>query len=46
MWIRETLLLDPLSVERRITPKTKAIAAVDYAGQRAITSGCGAGPAS
>lgn len=29
----ETLLLDPESVESRITPRTKAIIAVDYAGQ-------------
>ncbi|MDO8468830.1 MAG: UDP-4-amino-4,6-dideoxy-N-acetyl-beta-L-altrosamine transaminase [Candidatus Peribacter sp.] len=29
----ETLLLDPRTVEARITPKTKAIIAVDYAGQ-------------
>lgn len=29
----ETLLIDPLSVSDRITPKTKAIIAVDYAGQ-------------
>lgn len=28
-----TLLLDPAEVERKITPRTKAIAAVDYAGQ-------------
>jgi perosamine synthetase len=28
-----TLLLDPADAERRITPRTKAIAAVDYAGQ-------------
>lgn len=29
----ETLLLDPLQVEAKITPRTKAIVAVDYAGQ-------------
>jgi len=29
----ETLLLDPEAVESRITPRTKAIMAVDYAGQ-------------
>jgi perosamine synthetase len=29
----ETLLIDPLSVEARRTPKTRAIIAVDYAGQ-------------
>jgi perosamine synthetase len=29
----ETLLLDPAQVEARITPNTKAIIAVDYAGQ-------------
>lgn len=29
----ETLLLDPAKVEEKITPKTKAIIAVDYAGQ-------------
>lgn len=29
----QTLLLDPASVEARITPRTKAIIAVDYAGQ-------------
>ncbi len=29
----DTLLLDPSDVERRITPRTKAILAVDYAGQ-------------
>lgn len=28
-----TLLIDPADVERKITPKTKAIIAVDYAGQ-------------
>lgn len=28
-----TLLLDPADVERRITPRTRAIVAVDYAGQ-------------
>lgn len=28
----DTLLLDPADVERKITPKTKAIIAVDYAG--------------
>ncbi|MGV8081455.1 MAG: UDP-4-amino-4,6-dideoxy-N-acetyl-beta-L-altrosamine transaminase [Syntrophales bacterium] len=30
---RETLLIDPGSVEERITPRTKAIVPVDYAGQ-------------
>ena len=29
----ESLLIDPADVERKITPKTKAIIAVDYAGQ-------------
>jgi perosamine synthetase len=29
----KTLLLDPADVERRITPRTRAIVAVDYAGQ-------------
>ena len=29
----DTLLIDPADVERRITPRTKAIIAVDYAGQ-------------
>ncbi len=29
----DTLLIDPAEVERKITPKTKAIIAVDYAGQ-------------
>jgi len=29
----ETLLLDPAAAERAITPRTKAIVAVDYAGQ-------------
>ncbi len=29
----ETLLIDPLSVAQSISPKTKAIIAVDYAGQ-------------
>jgi perosamine synthetase len=29
----DTLLIDPRSVETRITPRTRAIAAVDYAGQ-------------
>ncbi|MBS0264663.1 MAG: UDP-4-amino-4,6-dideoxy-N-acetyl-beta-L-altrosamine transaminase [Planctomycetes bacterium] len=29
----ETLLIDPASVESRITPQTRAIIAVDYAGQ-------------
>jgi UDP-4-amino-4,6-dideoxy-N-acetyl-beta-L-altrosamine transaminase len=29
----ETLLIDPLDVERKITDRTKAIIAVDYAGQ-------------
>jgi dTDP-4-amino-4,6-dideoxygalactose transaminase len=31
----DTLLLDPASVARKITPKTRAIVAVDYAGQPA-----------
>ena len=31
----ETLLIDPASVAARITPRTKAIVAVDYAGQPA-----------
>ncbi|HWA68242.1 MAG TPA: DegT/DnrJ/EryC1/StrS family aminotransferase [Rhizomicrobium sp.] len=31
----DTLLLDPVSVAMKITPKTKAIVAVDYAGQPA-----------
>ncbi len=31
----DTLLIDPASVEKLITPKTKAIVAVDYAGQPA-----------
>ncbi|NPU86150.1 MAG: UDP-4-amino-4,6-dideoxy-N-acetyl-beta-L-altrosamine transaminase [Syntrophaceae bacterium] len=30
---RETLLIDPGSVEERITPRTRAIVPVDYAGQ-------------
>ena len=30
---RETLLLDPAQVEKKITPRTKAVIAVDYAGQ-------------
>ena len=30
---RDTLLLDPDQVERRLSPRTKAILAVDYAGQ-------------
>ena len=30
---RDTLLLDPADVAKRITPRTRAIAAVDYAGQ-------------
>jgi perosamine synthetase len=30
---RDTLLIDPVSVESKITAKTKAIIAVDYAGQ-------------
>ena len=30
---RRTLLLDPASVEARITPRTQAVVAVDYAGQ-------------
>lgn len=30
---RDTLLIDPASVEAKITPNTKAIIAVDYAGQ-------------
>ena len=29
----DTLLLDPVSVEKKVTPRTKAIIAVDYAGQ-------------
>jgi perosamine synthetase len=29
----DTLLLDPADVERKITPRTRAIVAVDYAGQ-------------
>ncbi|WP_027723094.1 UDP-4-amino-4,6-dideoxy-N-acetyl-beta-L-altrosamine transaminase [Maridesulfovibrio zosterae] len=29
----DTLLIDPASVERKITPATKAVIAVDYAGQ-------------
>jgi perosamine synthetase len=29
----DTLLLDPAAVERRITPRTRALIAVDYAGQ-------------
>jgi perosamine synthetase len=29
----DTLLIDPEAVERKITPRTKAIVAVDYAGQ-------------
>lgn len=29
----ETLLIDPASVEARITPRTRAVVAVDYAGQ-------------
>lgn len=29
----ETLLLDPASVERRITPRTRAVITVDYAGK-------------
>ncbi|MAB87023.1 MAG: UDP-4-amino-4,6-dideoxy-N-acetyl-beta-L-altrosamine transaminase [Rhodobacteraceae bacterium] len=32
---RDTLLIDPQDVRRRITPRTKAIIAVDYAGQPA-----------
>ena len=42
----DTLLIDPADVERKITPRTKAIIAVDYAGQpcdyealRAIAAG-------
>lgn len=31
----ETLLLDPACVERLVTPRTKAVVAVDYAGQPA-----------
>lgn len=31
----DTLLIDPASVARKITPKTRAIVAVDYAGQPA-----------
>ena len=30
---QETLLIDPVAVKKKITPKTKAIIAVDYAGQ-------------
>jgi perosamine synthetase len=37
-----TLLLDPAAVESRITPKTKAIIAVDYAGQPCDYDGLGA----
>lgn len=29
----DTLLIDPASVEKRITPRTRAVVAVDYAGQ-------------
>lgn len=29
----DTLLIDPAAVERKITPKTRAVIAVDYAGQ-------------
>jgi len=29
----DTLLIDPLDVERKLTPRTKAVVAVDYAGQ-------------
>ena len=32
---RDTLLIDPEDVRRRVTPRTKAIIAVDYAGQPA-----------
>ena len=31
--LESTLLIDPVSVESKITPQTKAIVAVDYAGQ-------------
>src|SRR6187397_1367548 len=31
----DTLLIDPVSAARKITPKTRAIVAVDYAGQPA-----------
>ncbi len=31
--IEETLLIDPAEVRRKITPRTKAVIAVDYAGQ-------------
>jgi len=31
----DTVLIDPASVARKITPKTRAIVAVDYAGQPA-----------
>ena len=31
----DTLLIDPASVAKRITPRTRAIVAVDYAGQPA-----------
>lgn len=44
----DTLLMDPREVERKITPRTKAIIAVDYAGQpcdyerlRTIADRCG-----
>ncbi len=30
---QDTLLVDPIDVERKITPRTKAIVAMDYAGQ-------------
>jgi perosamine synthetase len=32
---RDTLLIDPATVERAITPRTRAVIAVDYAGQPA-----------
>jgi len=31
----DTLLVDPLDIESKITPRTKAIVAMDYAGRRA-----------
>jgi UDP-4-amino-4,6-dideoxy-N-acetyl-beta-L-altrosamine transaminase len=38
----DTLLIDPVSVTRKITPKTRAIVAVDYAGQPADYDALGA----
>jgi perosamine synthetase len=45
---RDTLLLDPKEVERNVSERTKAVIAVDYAGQpcqyealRAVTGRCG-----